>query len=56
MYSQTALGKRRVTLHVSDAAHAQLRALAADRRMSGEALMQEALRNLFRNYGKPPII
>ena len=43
------------TTFLSEAAHRQLRLLSLDERRSGQKLIIEALNDLFRKYGRPPI-
>jgi hypothetical protein len=46
---------RQIATHFADAVAWQLRQLAAGRRMTIQALMAEALDDLFRKHGKPDI-
>ena len=48
-------GRTGVTTFLSEAAHRQLRLLSLDERRSGQKLIIEALNDLFRKYGRPPI-
>ena len=54
-YAATRTGKKKVTAPLSEEAHKQFRVLAAERGAKGEALLIEALNDLFQKYGKPPI-
>ena len=48
-------GRTGVTTFLAEEAHRQLRQLALDERRSGQALVVEALNDLFRKYNRPPI-
>ncbi len=48
-------GKKMIAAPVDPAAHQQLKILAAERGVKAEALLREALRDLFTKYGRPPI-
>jgi hypothetical protein len=53
-YAATRAGKKKATATLSSEAHRQLKLLAVDH--GGiEALLTEALNDLFRKYGQPPI-
>ncbi len=54
-FAATRVGKKKVTAALSPAAHKQLKALAVDRETKSEALLAEAIRDLFTKYGKPAI-
>ena len=47
-------GRTGVTTFLAEEAHRQLRQLALDERRSGQALVIEALNDLFRKYNRPP--
>ncbi|HEX4077920.1 MAG TPA: ribbon-helix-helix domain-containing protein [Rhizomicrobium sp.] len=51
----TRAGKKKVTLPLDPEAHRLLRQLALDSDSTVEALLQEAVRDLFTKHGKPPI-
>jgi len=48
-------GKKIIAAPVDPAAHRQLKMLAAETGEKAEALIREALRDLFIKHGKPPI-
>ena len=53
-YAATRAGKKKATASLSEKAHKQLKVLAVDH--GGiEALLTEAINDLFRKYGKEPI-
>jgi len=54
-YAATRAGKKKVTAPLDPAAHKQLKQLALDRDTTAEALLVEAIRDLFTKYGKPLI-
>jgi hypothetical protein len=54
-YAATRAGKKKLTAAVDPAAHLQFRQLALELGKGGEALQVEAINDLFRKYGKPPI-
>jgi hypothetical protein len=54
-HAATREGKKKITIVLNTAAHAQLRHLSIDLGRSGEALAVEAINDLFQKYGKPPI-
>ncbi len=54
-YAATRAGKKKLTTAVDPAAHLQFRQLALDLDKKGEALLIEAINDLFSKYGKPPI-
>ena len=54
-YAATRAGKKKLTTAVDPAAHLQFRQLALDLDKRGEALLIEAINDLFSKYGKPPI-
>ena len=51
----TRAGKKKVTASLDPAAHKQLRQLGLDRDMTTEALLIEAINDLFKKYAKRPI-
>jgi hypothetical protein len=51
----TRTGKKKVTVPLDPEAHRLLRQLALDNDTTVEALLQEAVRDLFTKNGKPPI-
>jgi hypothetical protein len=54
-YAATRTGKKKVTAALDPAAHKQLKGLAVERDATTEALIAEAINDLFRKYGKPSI-
>jgi len=54
-YAATRAGKKKVTASLDPAAHKQLRQLGLDRNMTTEALLIEAINDLFKKYAKRPI-
>jgi hypothetical protein len=54
-YAATRAGKKKVTASLDPAAHKQLRQLGLDRDMTTEALLIEAINDLFKKYSKRPI-
>jgi hypothetical protein len=48
-------GKRAITGYFSQPAFTQFKILVAERNKDGQALVEEALNDLFQKYGKPPI-
>jgi hypothetical protein len=54
-YAATRAGKKKITAAVDPAAHVQFRQLALELDKKGEAILIEAINDLFRKYGKPPI-
>ena len=54
-YAATRAGKKKVTASLDPAAHKQLRQLGLDRGMTTEALLIEAINDLFKKYAKRPI-
>ena len=54
-YAATRAGKKKVTASLDPAAHKQLRQLGLDRDMTTEALLIEAINDLFKKYAKRPI-
>ena len=54
-YAATRAGKKKVTASLDSAAHKQLRQLGLDRDMTTEALLIEAINDLFKKYDKRPI-
>src|SRR5712664_2347505 len=51
-YAATRAGKKKVTASLDPAAHKQLRQLGLDRDMTTEALLIEAINDLFKKYAK----
>jgi uroporphyrinogen-III synthase len=49
------VGKKTVAAHFDPAVSKQLKQLGLDRDTSTQALLREALNDLFTKYGKPPI-
>jgi hypothetical protein len=49
------IGKKTVAAHFDPAVSRQLKQLGLDRDTSTQALLREALNDLFTKYGKPPI-
>jgi hypothetical protein len=54
-YAATRAGRKKVTAALEPEAHKQLKMLAVDRSQTVEDLLREAISDLFRKYGKPPI-
>lgn len=54
-FAATRAGKKKVTVALSPAAHKQLKGLAVEHETKSEALLAEAIRDLFAKYGKPSI-
>ena len=54
-YAATRAGKKKLTTAVDPGAHLQFRHLALELDKKGEALLIEAINDLFTKYGKPPI-
>ena len=54
-YAATRAGKKKVTASLDPASHKQLRQLGLDRDMTTEALLIEAINDLFKKYAKRPI-
>jgi hypothetical protein len=54
-YAATRAGKKKVTASLDPAAHKQLRQLGLDQDMTTEALLIEAINDLFKKYSKRPI-
>jgi hypothetical protein len=54
-YAATRAGKKKVTASLDPAAHKQLRQLGLDRDMTTEALLIEAINDLFKKYAKRSI-
>ena len=54
-YAATRAGKKKVTASLDPAAHKQLRQLGLDRDMTTEALLIEAINDLFKKHAKRPI-
>lgn len=51
-YAATRAGKKKVTANLDPAAHKQLKSLALDLDTTTEALLDEAIRDLFAKHGK----
>lgn len=51
-YAATRAGKKKVTAALDPAAHKQLRQLGLDRDMTTEALLLEAINDLFKKYAR----
>lgn len=51
-YAATRVGKKKVTATLSPADHKQLKSLAVDRETTTEALLSEAITDLFAKYGR----
>jgi len=51
-YAATRVGKKKVTATLSPADHKQLKSLAVDRETTTEALLSEAIADLFAKYGR----
>lgn len=47
--------KRAITGYFSQQAFTQFKILAAERNKDGQALLEEAINDLFQKHGKPPI-
>jgi hypothetical protein len=54
-YAATRAGKKKITATVDPSSHMQFRQLALELGKKGEALLIEALNDLFIKHGKPPI-
>ena len=54
-FAATRVGKKKVTAALSPAAHKQLKGLAVELDTKSEALLAEAIRDVFSKYGKPAI-
>src|SRR5208283_3144353 len=50
-YAATRAGKKKVTAALDPATHKRLKALGVEREATTEALLQEAIADLFRKYG-----
>jgi hypothetical protein len=50
-YAATRAGKKKVTVALDPATHKQLKALGVEREQTTEALLQEAIADLFRKHG-----
>jgi len=51
-YAATRVGKKKVTANLDPATHKQLKSLALDLDTTTEALLDEAIRDLFAKHGK----
>lgn len=54
-YAATRKGKKKVTAALTPADHKRLRQLGLERDATNEALLTEAISDLFAKYGKPAI-
>jgi hypothetical protein len=54
-YAATRVGKKKVTATLAPADHKRLRQLALEREITTEALLAEAINDLFAKYGKGAI-
>jgi len=54
-YAATRAGKKKVTAPLDPPAHKQLKQLCLDLDINMETLLVEAVNDLFKKYGKPPI-
>jgi hypothetical protein len=54
-YAATRAGKKKVTAPLDPLAHKQLKQLGLDLDLKMETLLVEAINDLFKKYGKPPI-
>jgi hypothetical protein len=54
-FAATRAGKKKVTASLDPAAHKQLKGLAVEREETTEALLTEAINDLFKKHGKPRI-
>jgi hypothetical protein len=54
-FAATRAGKKKVTATLTPAAHKQLKGLAVEREATTEALLTEAINDLFAKYGRPKI-
>lgn len=54
-FAATRAGKKKVTAALDPAMHKQLKTLAVERESTTEALLVEAISDLFTKHGKPPI-
>ena len=54
-FAATRVGKKKVTVGLSHTAHKQLKSLAIEHDTKAEALLAEAIRDLFTKYGKAAI-
>ena len=50
-YAATRAGKKKVTVALDPATHKRLKALSVEREVTTEALLQEAIADLFRKHG-----
>lgn len=51
-YAATRAGKKKVTVALDPPTHKQLKSLAVEREQTTEALLQEAIADLFRKHGR----
>lgn len=54
-FAATRVGKKKVTVALSPAAHKQLKSLAVELETKSETLLAEAIRDLFTKHGKSAI-
>jgi hypothetical protein len=54
-YAATRMGRKKVTAALEPEAHMQLKILAAELGKTVEDILREAVSDLFRKYGKPPV-
>ena len=54
-FAATRAGKKKVTVALTPAAHKQLKSLAVEHETKSQALLIEAIRDLFTKYCKPAI-
>lgn len=54
-FAATRSGRKKVTVALEPEAHKQLKLLAVERGQTVENLLREAVSDMFRKYGKPPI-
>lgn len=54
-YAATRVGKKKVTATLDPAAHRQLKHLATDKGVTTEALLNEAISDLFAKHGLPRV-
>jgi hypothetical protein len=54
-HSQSRHGKKAITTYLEPAVYRQFKILAIECDISGEALIYEALNEVFKKYGKPTI-
>lgn len=54
-HSQSRHGKKAITTYLDPVVYRQFKILAVERELSGEALIYEALNEVFKKYDKPAI-